>query len=59
MFACELLQNVKAEDAPKTIERVLKAYVANRASDEETFISFASRHDVDALRQLIGEGVAA
>jgi ferredoxin-nitrite reductase len=58
-IARELLQNVKAEDAPKTIERVLKAYVANRASSEETFISFASRHDVDALRQLIGEGVAA
>ncbi|MDO8981258.1 MAG: NirA family protein [Afipia sp.] len=55
----ELFQNVKAEDAPRTVERVLRAYVANRASDEETFISFASRHDVDALRQLIGEGVAA
>lgn len=58
-IARELLQNVKAEDAPKTIERVLKAYVANRTSSDETFISFASRHDVDALRQLIGEGVAA
>jgi len=58
-IARELLQNVKAEDAPKTIERVLKAYVANRASNEETFISFASRHDVDALRLLMGEGVAA
>lgn len=55
----ELFQNVKAEDAPRTVERVLKAYVENRASDEETFISFASRHDVDALRRLIGEGVAA
>jgi ferredoxin-nitrite reductase len=55
----ELFQNVKAEDAPRTVERVLKAYVNHRASDEETFISFASRHDVDALRQLIGEGVAA
>jgi ferredoxin-nitrite reductase len=58
-IARELIQNVKAEDAPKTIERVLKAYVANRASSDETFISFAGRHDVDALRQLIGEGVAA
>lgn len=58
-IARELIQNVKAEDAPKTIERVLKAYVANRASNEETFISFASRHDIDALRQLMGEGVAA
>lgn len=58
-IARELLQNVKAEDAPKTIERVLKAYVANRSSTEETFISFAKRHDVDALRQLMDEGVAA
>lgn len=58
-IARELFRNVKAEDTPKTIERVLKAYVANRAFEEETFISFASRHDVDALRQLIDEGVAA
>lgn len=58
-IARELIQNVKAEDAPQTIERVLKAYVANRASSDETFLSFASRHDVDALRLLIGEGVAA
>lgn len=58
-IARELFQNVKAEDTPKTIERVLKAYVANRAFEEETFTSFASRHDIDALRQLIGEGVAA
>jgi ferredoxin-nitrite reductase len=58
-IARELIQNVKAEDAPKTIERVLKAYVANRTSNEETFINFAARHDVNALRQLIGEGVAA
>jgi ferredoxin-nitrite reductase len=59
VIARELLQNVKAEDAPKTIERVLKAYVANRTSSDETFISFARRHDVDALRQLMDEGVAA
>jgi hypothetical protein len=38
---------------------VLKAYVANRASSDETFLGFASRYDVDALRQLIGQGVAA
>ncbi len=58
-IARELLQNVKAEDAPRTIERVLKAYVENRASSDETFISFAARHDVEALRQMIGEGIAA
>jgi ferredoxin-nitrite reductase len=59
VIARELLQNVKAEDAPQTIERVLKAYVENRASDDETFINFAKRHDVEVLRRLIGEGVAA
>lgn len=58
-IARELIQNVKAEDAPKTIEHVLKTYLANRASDDETFISFANRHDLDALRQLMNEGVAA
>ena len=58
-IARELIQNVKAEDAPKTIERVLKAYVANRASSDETFISFASRHDIERLRQMICGGVAA
>ncbi|MCF2523653.1 NirA family protein [Bradyrhizobium sp. G127] len=58
-IARELIQNVRAENAPQAIERVLKAYVANRASSDETFLGFASRYDVDALRQLIGQGVAA
>jgi ferredoxin-nitrite reductase len=48
----ELFQNVKAEDAPKTVERVLKAYVANRASDEETFIAFAKRTEIDDLKRM-------
>lgn len=48
----ELFQNVKAEDAPRTVERVLKAYVAHRASEEETFIAFAKRTEIDALRRM-------
>jgi len=48
----ELFQNVKAEDAPRTVERVLKAYVANRASKDETFIDFAKRTDIDALKRM-------
>lgn len=48
----ELFQNVKAEEAPKTVERVLKAYVANRASDEETFIAFARRTEIDDLKRM-------
>jgi ferredoxin-nitrite reductase len=49
----ELFQNVKAEDAPRTVERVLKAYVANRASEDEAFLDFAKRTDIDALKLMI------
>ncbi|WP_436442146.1 hypothetical protein, partial [Enterococcus faecium] len=38
-MARELFQNVKAEDAPRTVERVLKAYVNHRVSEDETFIT--------------------
>jgi ferredoxin-nitrite reductase len=48
----ELFSNVKAEDAPRTVERVLKAYVANRASEDETFLDFAKRTDIDALKRM-------
>jgi len=49
----ELYRDVKAEDAPKTVERVLKAYLSNRASTEETFLAFTRRHEVDALKALL------
>jgi len=48
----EVFHDVKAEDAPKTLERLLKAYLSHRASPEETFLSFARRHQGDALREL-------
>jgi ferredoxin-nitrite reductase len=48
----EVYRDVKAEDAPKTVERLLKAYLANRSSTDETFLTFARRHDGEALRKL-------
>jgi ferredoxin-nitrite reductase len=45
-------RDVKAEDAPKTVERLLKAYLTHRASAEETFLTFARRHDGETLRKL-------
>jgi ferredoxin-nitrite reductase len=48
----EVFRDVKAEDAPKTVERLLRAYLANRASAEETFLTFARRHDGETLRKL-------
>src|ERR1700682_4116468 len=48
----EVYRDVKAEDAPKTVEKLLKAYLANRVSAEETFLTFSRRHDGEALRKL-------
>jgi len=48
----EVYHDLKAEDAPQTVERLLKAYLKHRVSSEETFLTFARRHDGDALRKL-------
>ena len=57
-IAPEIYHDVKAEDAPKTVERMLKAYLAHRVSPHESFLAFTRRHEVDALRSLIeGEAV--
>ena len=48
----ELYRDVVAEDAPCTVERILKAYLAHRASGEESFLTFARRHEIDALKAM-------
>jgi ferredoxin-nitrite reductase len=48
----EVYRDIKAEDAPQTVERLLKAYLRHRASPEEHFLTFARRHDGEALRKL-------
>ena len=48
----EVYRDVKAEDAPKTVERLLRAYLANRVSTDETFLTFSRRHDGESLRKL-------
>jgi ferredoxin-nitrite reductase len=55
----EIYRDVKAEDAPATVERMLKAYLAHRASPDETFLAFANRHDLDALKGLVAAEAAA
>ncbi|PJG56585.1 ferredoxin--nitrite reductase [Bradyrhizobium forestalis] len=55
----EVYHDLKAEDAPKTVERLLKAYIAHRASPDETFLSFARRHDGETLRKLADAQVSA
>jgi ferredoxin-nitrite reductase len=34
------------------VEQLLKAYIANRASADETFLDFSRRHDGESLKQM-------
>jgi ferredoxin-nitrite reductase len=54
-LAREIYKDVKAEDAPKTVERMLKGYLAHREG-EETFLAFSKRHQVEALKAMFGAG---
>lgn len=55
----EVYRDIKADDAPKIVERLLRAYMTNRASPEETFVQFSRRHDAETLRALADAEVAA
>ena len=48
----ELYRDVSAEQTPRTVARILKAYLAHRVSPEETFLAFSRRHEIDALKAL-------
>jgi len=48
----EIYRDVKAKDAPRVIESMLKGYLAHRAARGETFLAFSRRHDVDQLKTL-------
>jgi ferredoxin-nitrite reductase len=48
----EVYHDLRADDAPKTVEKLLKAYLSHRLSADETFLAFARRHDGDTLRRL-------
>jgi ferredoxin-nitrite reductase len=50
-LARDLYRDVKAVDAPRIVERVLKGYLAHRDGDE-TFLAFSRRHDVEALKTM-------
>ncbi|MGN6570954.1 MAG: NirA family protein [Pseudolabrys sp.] len=48
----ELFRDVTAEETPRTVERILKAYLAHRATPDESFLAFARRHEIDALKAM-------
>ena len=50
----ELYRNIRREDCPRLIERILAAYLQHRSGAEETFLAFSRRHDVTALKAMVG-----
>jgi ferredoxin-nitrite reductase len=48
----EVYRDIKATDAPRKVERLLKAYLSHRLSADEAFLTFARRHDAETLRKL-------
>ena len=55
---CYLFRDVPAGEAPALIERMLKAYLAQRQSPEETFLAFTRRYDAAGLQTLFAGGAA-
>jgi ferredoxin-nitrite reductase len=54
-LAREIYRDVKAENAPLTVERMLKTYLARRAAPAETFQAFTRRHEIPALERMFAE----
>jgi ferredoxin-nitrite reductase len=48
----EIYRDIRAQDAPRTVERMLKGYLANRSSRDETFLAFSRRHQIETLKQI-------
>jgi ferredoxin-nitrite reductase len=48
----ELYRDIKTEDCPQLVVRILRAYLAHR-SGEETFLAFSRRHDIRALKAMV------
>ena len=57
-LAREIFMDVRAEEAPTTVERLLRSYVMHRGSSDETFLTFSRRHDVEALKAMCAEVAA-
>jgi ferredoxin-nitrite reductase len=57
-IARELFQNVRAEDAPRMVAAILRAYRRGRDNDTEQFAAFARRCDAATLRRLAEAEIA-
>lgn len=50
-IARDIYRDVKSPEVPRTIERMLKGYLAHREGDE-TFLAFSRRHAAEALKAM-------
>ena len=57
-IARDLVENVKADDAPALVERLLNSYLAHRQGADESFQAFADRHAIDELKRFAEETAA-
>ncbi len=48
----EIYPAIKAEDCPQTVERLLKAYLANRSGPDQTFLDFTAGKEIDELKAM-------
>jgi ferredoxin-nitrite reductase len=46
---------VKAEDCPEHVERLLKAYLANRSDPNESFLAFTQGKEIETLKAMAAE----
>lgn len=53
-----LWKGVKATDAPRHVEALLKAYLAHRTDAGETFQTFTIRHEAERLEHLVAAHLA-
>src|SRR4051812_32073429 len=54
----EIFRDIKATDAPRTVERMLKGYMTHRSGQEETFLAFARRHEIEVLKTIFESDAA-
>jgi ferredoxin-nitrite reductase len=52
-MARDFIDNVKAEDVPAIVTKILRTYQAHRSTADESFVHFARRHEVAALKALV------
>jgi ferredoxin-nitrite reductase len=49
----ELLRDIKTDDCPAIVERLLSIYLANRSNQDETFQAFANRSGTSKLKSMM------